>query len=324
VQLVCGKEAVIILAASDEAASAGAAPGAIVTQIDGVPAKEWLEAKVDEWSDRFCYSTRHHAFFHAARRGLGGWEGTVLPLTVITPDGEKSVGLIRRRGREAKPFVALKQLPALKTLGRHSYGKTAAGFGYIHLRNTPGDLPQQLDKILEEIGDVPGMILDMRGNSGGGCDHREVFGRFLKKGALWGSYEGLGTKPFAGPMIVILDAGCASAGETVGGQFGEDQRAYMIGDTPTAGMSSQKTRITPPSGLFTVYFSVASNKGRFNRGRGIEGLGVQPHETVPWEAADLAAGLDTQIRRAEEILKAGIPAGAIDYVPPVGDSTKSQ
>ena len=118
-------------------------------------------------------------------------------------------------------------------------------------------------------------------------------------------------------MIVILDAGCTSAGETVGGQFGEDQRAFMIGDAPTAGMSSQKTRIPAPSGLFTAYISVASNKARFNKGRGIEGVGVQPHETVPWEPADAAAGIDTQIRRAEEILKTGIPAGAIDYVPPV-------
>lgn len=317
VQLVSGKDAVIIMAASDEAVSAGAVPGAVVAQIDGKPAKDWLEAKVDEWTDRICYSTRHHSLFNVARWGLGGWDGTVVRLSVKTPDGEKPVELTHRKGQEAKPFLPSKQLPALKTLGRHSYGKTAGGFGYIHLGNTPGDLPQQLDSILEDIGDAPGMILDMRGNSGGGCDHREVFGRFLKKGEFWGSYEGMGTRPFAGPMIVILDAACASAGETVGGQFGEDQRAYMIGDTPTAGMSSQKTRIAAPSGLFTAYISVASNKGRFNKGRGIEGIGVQPHETVPWEPADLAAGIDTQIRRAEEILKSGIPASAIDYVPPV-------
>ena len=133
---------------------------------------------------------------------------------------------------------------------------------------------------------------------------------------MWGLYEGQGSCPFAGPLIVILDAGCASAGETVGGQFGEDQRACMIGDTPTAGMSSQKSRVPAPSGLFTAYFSVRSNKARFNHGRGIEGLGVQPHETVPWDVAELTAGIDSQIRRAEEILKSGIPKDLIDYVPP--------
>jgi carboxyl-terminal processing protease len=316
VQLVSGSEGVLVMAASDEAAAAGAVMGALVTHIEDKPAHEWLEAKVDEWTDKICYSTRHHALFNAARYGLGGWEGTTVRISVKAPEGEKPVELKRRKGNEAKPFAPEKQLPALKTLGRQSYGLTAAGFGYIHLGNTPGDLPQQLDTMLESLGDVPGMILDMRGNSGGGCDHREVFGRFLKKGEFWGSYEGMGARPFAGPMVVILDAGCASAGETVGGQFGEDQRAYMIGATPTAGMSSQKTRIPAPSGLFTAYISIYSNKGRFNKGRGIEGIGVPPHEIVSWQASDLAAGLDTQIRRAEEILKSGIPSGAIDYVPP--------
>lgn len=316
VQLIPGKDSILVLSATEEAAAAGAKPGAVVTQIDGRPAREWLEAKVDEWTDKFCYSTRHHALATAARWGLGGREGTALRLSVKTDDGEKTVDLTRRAGSTPANFTPAQQLPALQNLGRHSYGRTADGYGYIRLGNTPGDLPQQLDTMLESIGEVPGMILDMRGNSGGGCDHREVFGRFLQKEALWGTYESKGPHPFAGPMIVILDANCASAGETVGGQFGEDQRAYMIGATPTAGMSSQKTRIPAPSGLFTAYISIGSNKGRFNRGRGIEGIGVQPHEFTFWESADLAAGIDTQIRRACEILKAGIPAGAIDYVPP--------
>jgi len=38
----------------------------------------------------------------------------------------------------------------------------------------------------------------------------------------------------------------------------------MIGESATAGMSSQKEKVTAPSGLFSVLFSVASNKGRFN------------------------------------------------------------
>ena len=108
-------------------------------------------------------------------------------LTVMTPDGEKSIQLTRRKEQEARPFVPSKQVPTPKSLGRQSYGRTAGGFGYIHLGNTPGDLPQQLDTMLEAIGDVSGMILDVRGNNGGGCDHREVFGRFLKRGEFWGS-----------------------------------------------------------------------------------------------------------------------------------------
>src|SRR4029079_1993416 len=98
--------------------------------------------------------------------------------------------------------------------------------------------------------------------------------------------------------------------------FKEDGRAYMIGDSPTAGMSSSKKTLPLPSGLFSAYFSVFSNKARFNGGRGIEGIGVPPHEVVPYDPKDLLAGVDTQIRRAEELLSKGFPADIVDYEPP--------
>jgi len=80
-------------------------------------------------------------------------------------------------------------------------------------------------------------------------------------------------------------------------------------------MSSQKTTISLPSGLFQLYVSVASNKGRFNGGKGIEGIGVLPNEIVPYDPADLAAGIDTEIKRAEELLQKGFPKNAVPYHP---------
>jgi hypothetical protein len=60
--------------------------------------------------------------------------------------------------------------------------------------------------------------------------------------------------------------------------------------------------------------SIASNKARFNGGRGIEGIGVEPHLIVQYEQADLAAGVDTLIRRAEELL-ADFPGKEVPYDP---------
>jgi len=116
-------------------------------------------------------------------------------------------------------------------------------------------------------------------------------------------------------MVVIVDAGVRSAGETVAGQFKEDGRAYMIGPAPTAGMSSSKTVIELPSGRFSLRVSVASNKGRFNDGKGIEGIGVLPHEIVPYDADTLFAGADPLIRRAEEILR-DYPEDVVPYDAP--------
>ena len=78
-------------------------------------------------------------------------------------------------------------------------------------------------------------------------------------------------------------------------------------------MSSQKTKITVPSGLFAVTFAVASNEDRFNEGRGIEGMGIPPDEVVPYDPAELAHGVDTQIRHAEDLLEHGLPKDRVAY-----------
>ena len=98
--------------------------------------------------------------------------------------------------------------------------------------------------------------------------------------------------------------------------FKEDGRGYLIGESPTAGMSSSKKTLPLPSGLFELYrVSVASNMGRFNQGRGIEGIGVPPHEIVEYDAADLATGKDTLIERAAALLAAW-PKEKVPYQAP--------
>ncbi|MGI9241435.1 MAG: S41 family peptidase, partial [Verrucomicrobiales bacterium] len=250
--------------------------GSEITTIDGAPVSDWVNATAQEWSDRRGFSTRRHLEAQVAAMGLGGWEGTQFKAGFVKPDG--SVGEVevdRSLGEKSNLRLDVsKQLGEVVAVGRNGWGKTKAGNGYIRLRKVPGDLPQQLDQMLSAIGDVPGMILDMRANSGGGCDHYAVFARFIAKGEYWGRVEGKGQRPFPGPLVVIVDASTASAGETLAGQFGEDQRAIVIGPSATAGMSSQKVRLRAPSGLCTAYFSVRSNKGRFNRGKGLEGIGV--------------------------------------------------
>ena len=79
-------------------------------------------------------------------------------------------------------------------------------------------------------------------------------------------------------------------------------------------MSSQKETIALPSGLFSLYVSVASNKGRFNDGRGIEGIGVIPHELVAFDAKDLDREVDTLIAKAEALLQK-FPAAKVPYDP---------
>ena len=55
---------------------------------------------------------------------------------------------------------------------------------------------------------------------------------------------------------------------------------------------------------------------RYNKGKGIEGLGIPPHQIVPYVPADLDVGRDTQISTAEALLLKDTPSEEVDYVPP--------
>ncbi|MCB1097928.1 MAG: hypothetical protein KDN22_20315 [Verrucomicrobiae bacterium] len=291
--------------------------GTIISTIDDMPAIDWIGKKADELADRRGYSTRRHAMAQAALIGLAGWVGIDYRITGQMPDG---TAFSKTVSRTDETFVSTslafsRQLDALVPAGRNSFGKTKAGNGFLRLKSVPRDLPEQLDKMLTALGNVPGMIIDMRANSGGGCDHYEVFARFLERGEFWGKFEGKGDRPFGGPVVILIDAMTASSGETLSGLFKEEQRALLIGPTPTAGMSSRKISIPAPSGLFSVYFSVASNMQRFNGGRGIEGIGIVPHIIVPYNGRDLANGVDSQIKAAEELLMKRTWPEYIDYEP---------
>lgn len=315
VHLVTSGDDVLIRLAFKDAADAGLTAGQQVLKIDDVPAREWLDQRVQVMQEKGSgFSTPHQALYAACHWGLADWEGTAITFEVKDASGAvKGVRRVRNGGPNYAPVGPLFPPENLKFVGRQSYGRTTEGLGYLHLRDIPGDLPTQLDKMLADLGKVPGLILDMRANGGGGCDHAAVFGRFLAKEKQWGAYTGMSDHGFTGPVLVIVDAGVRSAGETVAGMFKEDSRAYMIGDSPTAGMSSQKTEITTPSGAFKVRFSVSSNMSRFNKGRGIEGIGVIPHETVPVKAKDLWDKKDTLILRATELLNEGFPEDVVDY-----------
>jgi carboxyl-terminal processing protease len=300
-----------------EALAAGLAPGCEIVSVEGKKAIDWLRARVEAtWDDHF-FSTEQQAFFHGCHWGLTAPEGERLDLKFRDARGK-----VRKRTLTFKDPRTGTDGPAYPPSGLKGdenvqWGMTGGGYGYVHYRRCKGDLPNRTDDALEAIGPVPGLILDFRGNGGGGFNHEAFLGRFIPKGermSFANSYESAGAVQYGGPIVVIVDATVRSAGETASGMFKEDGRGYMIGESPTAGMSSQKTTIELPSKLYSLYVSTHSNKRQFNKSRGIEGIGVIPHEIVPFDPADLAARKDTLILRAEALL-ADFPQKEVPYVP---------
>jgi carboxyl-terminal processing protease len=309
---------VLVKNAWGAAEGAGVKAGMEVVAVDDLPARKWLDRRIAELSDTRGFSTDHQAEYFACHWGLAGEAGSTMKVEFRSADGKAKKATLTRSEGSIVPGGPAYPPADLKEIGRQSYGRTKRGFAYIHLRDVPDELPRQLDQALAAVGDAPGLVLDFRANGGGGTDHDAVVGRFVPKGTSLSfnrTFPSAGENPYGGPVVAVVDAGVRSAGETVSGYLKEYGRVYMIGESPTAGMSASKETLELPSKLFSIYFAVRSNGRECNKGRGIEGIGIEPHEIVPFEAKDLEAGVDTQIRRAEELLTK-FPADKVPYKPP--------
>jgi len=301
-------------------AELGIEPGMQVLKIDGVAAPKWLDARREMCAERNSFSTEAQADFYACHWGLAEPAGTRWKLELEGVDKQKSKRTVTfEKAGVVADGPAFPPQP-LEWDGRSlGFGFTQAGWGYIHMRRIKNTVLDELDQALGKMRDAPGLILDFRGNSGGGVDHDAFESRFIPAGREMPRMArpplaGAGPHGYGGPVIVIVDATVRSAGETVAGMFKEDGRAYMIGESPTAGMSAQKETIELPSGKYGLYVAVGSNRISFNGGRGIEGIGVPPNEIVQYDPQDLNAGRDTLIMRAEALL-AEYPQKEVRYDP---------
>lgn len=294
-------------------------PGMEILEVNGEPVIDWLKQRIADTSDVYSFSTPHQAFYFVCHWGLADPPGTEMKLKMRTVSGGSASRSFEYSEANPVPWGPAFYPKAMEreNLADVNFGFTDDKWGYIQVRRCKADLSEQIDTALATVGGAPGLILDFRGNSGGGMDHEAFMGRFIPEGksmSFVGKYESAGTNPYGGPIVVIVDGTVRSTGETASGIFKEDGRAYMIGESPTAGMSSSKKTIALPSGLFDLYVSVYSNKKRFQNGEGIEGIGIKPHELVPFDPKDLADGVDTLIKVAGERL-ASFPQDKVPYIP---------
>ncbi|MCA9321760.1 MAG: hypothetical protein KDB53_13545, partial [Planctomycetes bacterium] len=149
------------------AAAAGIEPGMTLERVDKEPAEKWFDGILAERRDLQSFSTDHQAFFAACHWGLALPEGTRLKLEFKELSGKSKRATLTCEDRNyiaRGPAFPPKGLKAVDRKGNVSYARTEKGFGYIHLRRCPGDLPELVDEALGALENPPGLILDFRGN----------------------------------------------------------------------------------------------------------------------------------------------------------------
>ena len=207
-----------------EAHEVGIESGCEILKAEDMPVMKWLEQRVETLRDRHSFSTDHQAMFYACHWGLSGPRDSRFKVEFKDQDGKtrkRTITIHRARAYVDGPAHVPEGLAFSKDL---KYGKVG-DFGYIHVRRCKNTVVAQMDEALEKLEGIKGLVLDFRGNSGGGFDHEALMGRFIPEGksiSFAKRYEGAGPVRFGGPVVVIVDGTTVSAGETASGIFKED------------------------------------------------------------------------------------------------------
>ena len=210
---------------------------------------------------------------------MKGDPGTSVKLTIIRPGRDKplEVSLVREK-IELHPVK----------------WEIKDGIGYININTFTGNVAEQTKAALIGVdkatgGHPLGYVVDLRSNPGGLLDQAvDVADDFLESGEIVSQrgrtkddieryYARPGDLAHGLPVIVLTDAGTASASEIVAGALQDHRRALVMGEKSFGKGSVQTVVQTGPESalrLTTARYYTPS-------GRSVQAGGIEPDITVP-------------------------------------------
>jgi carboxyl-terminal processing protease len=177
-----------------------------------------------------------------------------------------------------------------------------SGIGYIRLNTLLPPLAQQISNAIKSMGDVRGIVLDLRGNSGGEIE--KMPDQFLTESTLLyrnrarsGDTEVFsdpGQDAYQGSLVVLIDALSGSASELFAACLQSIGRAVVVGDRSPGSVMEMDQMILPSGAIFMypVAQMITPN------GTVLEGHGVVPDIEVALDREMLLIGIDSQLDSA--------------------------
>ncbi|NDJ84837.1 MAG: S41 family peptidase [Chloroflexi bacterium] len=244
---------------------------------------------------------------------------TLIISMVKGPAGTEVVLGIRREGEEE--LIEITVTRARIDLPSLDYEILENDIAYVTLYNFGAESDEDLANALEEI-DIEaraGLILDLRGNTGGYLDTSlEIISMFIEQGTIFIERGANNTEdkvqaygnPIAPniPMVLLVDGFSASASELVAGALQDHERATVIGETTFGKGSVQSWRQLSNGGGIRITIA----RWFTPLGRSVEPDGLDPDIEVIYDApADepYDRANDNQLQAAIEYLEELVPEG---------------
>lgn len=252
------KRLVVIAPIEDTPAyKAGLKAGDIILEIDGE-------------------STQGISLMDAVKK-IRGPKGKPVTLTILHKDAEKpeKITIVR----DTIPIHTVKTL------------ELEPGYIYVRITDFKATTSKEILNSLKKYKNIKGMILDLRNNPGGLLDQAiKVSDIFLSKGLIvytQGRHKEQKTEFFAhkdptdvtAPLVVLVNAGSASASEIVAGALKDQKRALLLGEK-TFGKGSVQTIIPLSDGsaiklTIALYYTPS--------GVSIQADGIEPDLEIPYQ-----------------------------------------
>ncbi len=206
------------------------------------------------------------------------------------PGTSVTIWIAREGFTVPKPFTITRDIIKIKSVKVKDLGE---GIGYIKLLQFQQDSDSEMDKALraqrKKKEGLRGLVLDLRNNPGGLLDQAvKVADKFIDTGLIVYTdgrlesqkfkYSAHGEGTYNGfPIVVLVNAGSASASEIVAGALQDHGRAILLG-TKTFGKGSVQTILPLEDGsalrLTTARYFTPN-------GRSIQAKGIEPDIVVP-------------------------------------------
>jgi len=293
-----GRTVIATVEPGSDAAQAGVKPGMVLRAVNG--------RSVDEL---YSEIRSHLAGSSTERSMMGVMHGAVLYGGFLGPSRKFGIEDFDGKLFDVAVVHPGKRAPDAASLTAR---RLASGYGYIGFDGWQPGIDRQFSTEIAKLGDIAGLIIDLRGNGGEQTDvvlniasvffpSETGFGNFKKRS---GSVEEILThrteQRYPGPVVILVDDNSASASEVFAVSMQEAGRAAVIGQPSCGCVLNQTSKNEKGGGTLKWSARVYSSP----KGRILEGSGVTPDQTVNLTISDLRNGRDATLEAAEKALRA--------------------